>query len=167
MGVSQAMASAFVVLGTFLAAAFVKADAGGAGGWRWAYYFNGIVYGVTGLAIATTYFPPRPLLGRHHLFREIFTGVDYIGIFLMVGSFASLLLGLTWGGTAYPWNSGTIIATLTAGCIGLAAFGLYEAFSIKEGILDHRLFQTINFPVLIFVCTIDGMLLLGVNVAFS
>jgi MFS family permease len=40
LGVSQAMASAFVVLGTFLAAAFVRDNTGGAGGWRWAYYFN-------------------------------------------------------------------------------------------------------------------------------
>lgn len=38
---------------------------------------------------------------------------------------------------------------------------------IKEGIFDHRLFQTLNFPILLFVCTIDGMLLLGVNTGFS
>jgi hypothetical protein len=51
--------------------------------------------------------------------------------------------------------------------VGLVAFGLYEAFIVKEGILDHRLFETANFPILMFVCAIDGMLLLGVNVAFS
>jgi hypothetical protein len=34
---------------------------------------------------------------------------------------------------------------------------LYEEFIVKEGILDHRLFQTMNFPILLFVCTIDGM----------
>jgi hypothetical protein len=54
MGVSQAMASAFVVLGTFLAAAFVRDNAGGAGGWRWAYYFNGIIYGLTAVSIGVT-----------------------------------------------------------------------------------------------------------------
>lgn len=53
------------------------------------------------------------------------------------------------------------------GCIGLVCFGLYERFVIKEGILDHRLFQSRNFVILLIVCIIDGMLLLGVNVLFS
>jgi MFS family permease len=167
IGVSQAMASAFVVLGTFLAAEFVKIDAGGAGGWRWAYYFNGIIYGVTAVAVGLTYFPPKPLLGRHHKISELLGGVDYIGILTMAGSFASLVVGLTWGGETYPWNSKEVIATLTCGCVGLVLFGLYEAFVVKQGILDHRLFQTMNFPILLFVITIDGMLLLGVNVLFA
>lgn len=161
------MASAFVVLGTFLAAAFVKYDAGGAGGWRWAYYFNAIIYAIAAVSIAVTYFPPRPLLGRHHVLKEIIHGVDYIGILTMSGSLASLILGITWGGTTYAWNSKEVIATLTMGCVGLVLFGLYEAFVVKEGIFDHRLFSTVNFPILLFVCTIDGMLLLGVNVLYS
>ncbi|KAF7924380.1 uncharacterized protein EAE98_007431 [Botrytis deweyae] len=167
MGASQAMASAFVVLGTFLAAAFVKVNAGGAGGWRWAYYFNGIIYGITAAMIAFSYFPPLPRLGRHKMLSSITKEIDYIGILLMSGSFASLIIGLTWGGTTHPWNSGQCIGTLTAGCIGLLIFGLYEAFVVTEGIFDHRLFETINFPILLFVCTIDGMLLLGVNVLYS
>lgn len=161
------MASAFVVLGTFAAAAFVKNDVGLAGGWRWAYYFNGIIYGITCMAVAVTYFPPKPRLGRHHLVRDLVTGVDYIGILTLAGSFASLVVGLTWGGDTYAWSSKQVIATLACGCIGLLLFGLYEAFIAKEGILDHRLFQTMNFPILLFVTTIDGMLLLGVNVLFS
>ncbi|KAE9379771.1 MFS general substrate transporter [Stipitochalara longipes BDJ] len=167
MGVSQAMASAFVILGTFLAAAFVRDNTGGAGGWRWAYYFNGIIYGLTALGVAVTYFPPRPLLGRHHNLKEIIFNVDFVGILTMSGAFASLIIGLTWGGSTYAWNSAQVIATLTAGCVGLLLFGLYEAFVVKEGIFDHRLFQTMNFPILLFVCTIDGMLLLGVNVLYS
>jgi len=167
MGVSQAMASAFVVLGTFLAAAFVRDNTGGAGGWRWAYYFNGMIYGLTAVSIMVTYFPPKPLLGRHHVLKELLYNVDYIGIFAMSGSFASLIIGITWGGSTYAWSSKEVIATLSMGCIGLVLFGLYEAFVVKEGILDHRLFQTMNFPILLFVCTIDGMLLLGVNVLYS
>ncbi|TGO12462.1 hypothetical protein BTUL_0088g00390 [Botrytis tulipae] len=167
MGASQAMASAFVVLGTFLAAAFVKMNAGGADGWRWAYYFNSIIYGITAVMIAFSYFPPRPRLGRHKMLSSITKEIDYIGILLMSGSFASLVVGLTWGGTTHPWKSGQRIGTLTAGCIGLVIFGLYEAFVVTEGIFDHRLFETMNFPILLFVCIIDGMLLLGVNVLYS
>ncbi|KAF7945409.1 hypothetical protein EAE96_010183 [Botrytis aclada] len=167
MGVTQAISSTFAVLGTFLAAAFVKMNAGGAGGWRWAYYFDSIIYGITAVMIAFSYFPPRPRLGRHKMLNAITKEIDYIGILLMSVSFASLIVGITWGGTTHPWNSGQCIGTLTAGCIGLVIFGLYEAFIVTEGILDHRLFETMNFPILLFVCLIDGMLLLGVNVLYS
>lgn len=79
-----------------------------------------------------------------------------------------MIIGLTWGGSTYAWNSGTIIGTLVAGCVGLVVFGLFE-YKIKtsNGILDHRLFDTLNFPVLCFVCMVDGMLLLGINVLYS
>ncbi|ESZ93759.1 major facilitator superfamily permease [Sclerotinia borealis F-4128] len=167
IGFSQAMASAFVVLGTFLAAFFVKINTGGAGGWRWAYYLNGIMYGVTAIAICLAYFPPPPRLGRHKMLKSITSEIDYIGILLMSGSFASLIIGLTWGGTTYAWSSGKVIGTVTAGSFGLLLFGLYEAFVVTEGVFDHRLFETMNFPILLFVCTVDGMLLLGVNVLYS
>lgn len=62
---------------------------------------------------------------------------------------------------------GRIIATLVVGCVGLLAFGVYEWLVISEGILDHRMFLTRNFPILLFVCIVDGMLLLGVNVLFA
>ncbi|KAI1842923.1 hypothetical protein JX266_010941 [Neoarthrinium moseri] len=168
LGVSQTMASAFVVLGTFAAAAMVRDNTGGNGGWRWAYYFNGIIYGLTGLSVALTYFPPEPRLGRNKtLLAKILTDIDYIGILIMTGAFASLIIGLTWGGSTYPWSDGRVIATLVIGCVLLIAFGLFERLVVKEGILDHRLFQSRNFAILLLVCTIDGILLLGVNVLYS
>lgn len=78
-----------------------------------------------------------------------------------------MLIGLTWGGTTYPWSSGKIIATLTCGCVGLVIFGFWEWLGKSDGLFDHRLLKTANFPILLFVCLIDGMLLLGVNVLYS
>jgi hypothetical protein len=73
-----------------------------------------------------------------------------------------------WGGSTYPWNSGQVIGTLVAGCVGLVIFGLFEWLIKKEnGLLDHRLFETFNFPILCLVCLVDGMLLLGVNVLYA
>jgi MFS family permease len=39
MGINQTMGSSAAILGTFVAAGFVKHNAGGRGGWQWAYYF--------------------------------------------------------------------------------------------------------------------------------
>lgn len=167
MGINQTMGSSAAILGTFVAAGFVKHNAGGRGGWQWAYYFQSFVYAVAGISVFATYFPPPPVLRRRGNLREIFARVDYIGILLLCASLASLILGLTWGGSTYPWSSGKIIAMLTCGCGGLVLFGLHEWLGKSDGLFDHRLLQTANFPILLFVCMVDGMLLLGVNVLYS
>lgn len=162
------MASAFVVLGTFMSAAMVRDNTGGNGGWRWAYYFNGIIYGVTALSVTLTYFPPPPRLARSRSgCSSLLTDIDYAGVLIMTGALTSLVIGLTWGGSTYSWDDGRVIATLVIGCVGLISFGIFEKFVVTAGILAHSLFRTRNFPILLVVCTIDGMLLLGVNVLFS
>ncbi|GAB1203158.1 hypothetical protein APSETT445_001784 [Aspergillus pseudonomiae] len=42
-------------------------------------------------------------------------------------SIVSILLALTWGGTAYPWSNWRIIICLVLGFVGMIAFHLYEA----------------------------------------
>ena len=162
-GFAQTINSIAAIVGTFLAAAFVQYST-----WHWSYRFNGIMFAVSGLSVLLTYFPPPPAIRREGELKDILLGLDYVGIVLLAGSFASLIIGLTWGGSAYAWSSGTIIGTLVAGCVGLTVFGLYE-WKIKKtnALLDHRLFETSNFPILCFVCLVDGMLLLGVNVLYS
>jgi MFS family permease len=163
MGFSQAFASAAVIAGTLGAGAFVKYHT-----WRWSYYLNAFVYGASALCVTAFYHPPPTGLRRQgHQVRELLAKIDFIGIILFTGSIASLVIALTWGGATYPWSSGRIIAPLTISCIGLVVFGIWERMGTKEGLLDHRMFYTRNFPILLFVCIIDGMLLLGVNVLFS
>lgn len=159
------MASVAVVAGTLGAGAFVKFYDQG---WRWSYYLNACIYGTTSLLVLVFYHPPPTGLRRletrvgKHLAQ-----VDYIGIFVFTGSLAALIIALTWGGSTYAWNSKQVLASLIVGCIGLLGFGLYETFGTSEGMFDHRLFVNRNFPILLFVCAVDGMLLLGVNVLFS
>lgn len=163
MGFSQAYASVAVIAGTVGGGAFVKFHT-----WRWSYYLNGFVYGASAVLVTAFYHPPPTGMRRQsgHT-RKLLATVDYVGILLFTGSIASLVIALTWGGVTYPWNSPRIIAALTVACVGFLCFGLYERFGTKEGILDHRMFYTRNFPILLFVCVIDGMLLLGVNVLFA
>ncbi|KAK5034817.1 hypothetical protein LTR13_005999 [Exophiala sideris] len=162
MGYTQTLASSAALLGTYCAGAFVKYQT-----WRWSYYLNAFAYFIAGTSVALTYFPPPPTLRRQETLGNIFSGLDYIGIFLLSGSLASLVIGLTWGGTTYAWSSGKVIATLAVGCLGLVGLAVFEMFVKKDGLLDHRLFANRNFPILLFVCTIDGMLLLGVNVLYA
>lgn len=163
MGFGQCLASVAVIGGTIGAGAFVKFHS-----WRWSYYLNAIFYGVTFVLVTLFYHPPPPGLRRHEArLKHLVSKIDYIGIIVFTSSLASIIIGVTWGGTTYAWDSPQVLATLIAGCGGLGLFGIYEWLVVSEGILDHRLFQSRNFPILLFVCVIDGMLLLGVNVLFS
>ncbi|KAF2665100.1 MFS general substrate transporter [Microthyrium microscopicum] len=163
MGFSQFFASIVVVTGTLAAGAFVKYHS-----FRWAYYLNAFHYGASAILVFAFYHPPPTTLRRQMAaLKEIAGKIDYVGIVLFSGSIASLIIALTWGGQTYPWSAGRVVAPLTIGAIGLVAFGFYERLGYKEGILDHRMFITRNFPILLIVCVIDGMLLLGVNVMFS
>ncbi|CAK7205296.1 hypothetical protein SEUCBS139899_008065 [Sporothrix eucalyptigena] len=163
MGFSQALASVAVIAGTLGAGAFVKYQT-----WRWSYYLNAFVYGTTTVLVTSFYHPPPPGLRRQRTtVGELLARVDYLGILLLTGSIASLLIGLTWGGTTYAWHAAPVLATLIVGCVGLVVFGVYEWRGTAHGIFDHRLFQSRNFPILLFVCVVDGMLLLGVNVLFA
>lgn len=164
-GFMMTLASVAVIAGTLAAGAFVKFYDQG---WRWSYYLNACVYGTTCLLNLVFYHPPPTSLRRQETSAtRLLAQVDYIGIFIFAGSLASLMIGLTWGGTTYDWNSSQVLASLIMGCVGLVGFGLYETFGTSVGILDHRLFPTRNFAILTFVTTVDGMLLLGVNVVFS
>lgn len=159
------LASVAVIAGTLAAGAFVKLYYEG---WRWSYYLNACVYGTTCLLNLVFYHPPPTGLRRQQTSAgKLLSQIDYIGIIIFTGSLASLIIGITWGGTTYAWDSTQVLATLIVGCLGLLAFGLYETFVTSEGIFDHRLFVSRNFPILLAVCTIDGMLLLGVNVLLS
>lgn len=163
MGFSQTLASFAVIAGTLGAGAFVKFQT-----WRWSYYLNAFVYGTTTVLVALFYHPPPPSLRRQQTrISELFAQVDYPGIVLFVGSIASLLIALTWGGSTYAWSSTQVLTSLVIGCVGLVAFGLYETFFTREGILHHGMFGSRNFVILLFVCIVDGMLLLGVNVLFA
>ncbi|KAJ9415798.1 major facilitator superfamily domain-containing protein [Fusarium oxysporum] len=163
MGFSQTMASCAVIAGTLGAGAFVKYQT-----WRWSYYLNAFVYGTTTVLVTCFYHPPPTTLRRQQSrLDDLFAQVDYFGIMLFVGSIASIMIGLTWGGNTYPWSSSQVLASLVIGCVGLLAFGLYERLFTRQGIFHHDMFVSRNFPILLFVCVVDGMLLLGVNVLFS
>lgn len=115
-----------------------------------------------------TYQPPPTAIRRSTSLRDIASSIDYLGMLLLAGSLACVVIGLTWGGTTYAWRSRQVVGTLTGGCVGLILFAVFEWKGKTSGtLLDHRLFANNNFPILCFVCLIDGMLLLGVNVLYA
>ena len=51
--------------------------------------------------------------------------LDLGGTVLFVGGLILFLIGISWGGTQYPWKSGHVIGMILGGAATLVIFVLY------------------------------------------
>lgn len=81
---------------------------------------------------------------------------DYVGLFLFTGGLLVFLMGLSWGGSLYPWKSAAVISCIVIGFFTLAAFVAWEAFaSPKQPLLPLHLFQNLQWVAMIFTLAIS------------
>ncbi|KAI1629102.1 major facilitator superfamily domain-containing protein [Exophiala viscosa] len=135
-------------------------------GWRWVYYFNAIFFGLCAVLIAVAYRPPPTKLRRENSISNELKSVDAIGTITLLLGVVGVVTALTWGGNIYSWSSARVIAMLVVGVCFLVGFGFYESFGRKDGLIDHRFLSSRNFPVILAVAFVDGMLLYGINAFF-
>ena len=70
--------------------------------WRWIFYIN---FPFCGIGFLTVPLVMRLRANRASVKERIQYYVDWIGGFLFVSSTCSFLIGITWGGSEYPWSS--------------------------------------------------------------
>lgn len=87
-------------------------------GWRWVFFVNLPVSVVPILAL-TFMLKETPVKQEHH-------SVDFLGSFALLAGIAAIMLGVSQGGTAYPWFSPYIVGLLTAGLLLAGAFVLIQ-----------------------------------------
>ena len=86
--------------------------------------------------------------------------IDYIGNFLLIGSSASMLFALSYGGSVYSWSSWHILASLLVGFAGLAGFIYFETTSMAEDpVVPSHLFGN-RTSVIIMITTFIASALL-------
>jgi MFS family permease len=96
------------VLGPVVGGAFTDSSAT----WRWAFYINlpiGALVAPFILLLIPSFDASKGLSARQRL-----AGIDWLGIVLFAGAVVSLILGLTFGGNQYAWNSGQVIGCFVA-----------------------------------------------------
>ena len=65
---------------------------------------------------------------------------DYTGALAITGGTTMLLLGISWGGVSFPWNSGYVVGTLVGGFVLLILFLILEHF-VKQPIMPPDLLR--------------------------
>jgi MFS family permease len=92
------------------------------GQWRWLFYLNVPPTGVLVLLMLILLRVPTP----PGTLKEKLVKIDWIGISILIPSTCSSLLGLTWGGVTFPWNSVQVLVPLCLGLVGLMGAVTYE-----------------------------------------
>lgn len=66
-------------------------------------------------------------------------------------------MGISWGGSYYPWKSAHVIATIIIGFFSLVAFVLYEALvPLKEPLVPMYLFRNIPWVATMLVVALGA-----------
>lgn len=116
--------------------------------WRIAYYTM-IGFQCINLALLTFfYFPPsfKEKQAQHgKTKRQLLREFDWLGLFLFIAGCTLFIVGVSWGGTMYPWTSATTLCPLIIGLLTLIGMGFYEAYApLKEPLFPPRLFRAVR-----------------------
>jgi EmrB/QacA subfamily drug resistance transporter len=121
-------------------------------GWRWVFYVN-LPLGLLALFM---------IMYRMPVLRHGAGGrIDYLGAVLVVLTAATVLLGLTLGGTTYPWSSPHILSLFAVGCVSLGIFLWIETHATHP-ILPLHLFRIHSFRIAALASFVMSTAFLGV-----
>ncbi|KAL9003049.1 MAG: hypothetical protein Q9188_004061 [Gyalolechia gomerana] len=112
-------------LGTVIGPAVGGAFAVTAGGWRWSFYFNLILVGVT-FPVFLFVLPPDESSSQTSFWVRAHR-TDVLGSLLFAGALASGIIALSFGGALYPLKSGRIIGLFCCSGVLSIVFSIQQA----------------------------------------
>ncbi|KAI5458995.1 trichothecene efflux pump [Mariannaea sp. PMI_226] len=135
--------------------------------WRWS-YFLGDILGTISLALNWFFYHP-PEFSQLHVHGktkwQMTKNLDFIGIFLYISGCVLFLIGLSWGGTRYPWDSAETLCTLLVGVATLVAFVVYEGYFCKTTpLMPPRMFKNIGFVAITSIATLGAMVYYSLSI---
>ncbi|HEX6779214.1 MAG TPA: MDR family MFS transporter [Ktedonobacterales bacterium] len=124
--------------------------------WRWVFYVN-LPIGIAAMLVLIFLMPTlRTGTGK--------AKIDYAGVALLIAGSVPLLLGFSWAGSQYAWNSPQIIGLFIGAAVASVAFVLYEGWLERRGgqpIIEPGLFKNGIFTVSTIVMVVFGAGLFG------
>ncbi|KAL2810903.1 major facilitator superfamily domain-containing protein [Aspergillus granulosus] len=106
--------------------------------WRWIFRLNLPLTALTTLCVFF-FMPLRKVTGDWKLKLK---AIDFVGASLALAGTAVLLLGLTWGGGEYPWDSAHVIATLVVGFAVCIVFVLWQWKGARYPLVPMHIFKS-------------------------
>ncbi|KAH8800024.1 major facilitator superfamily domain-containing protein [Hyaloscypha sp. PMI_1271] len=109
--------------------------------WRWCFYMNLPVGGITGGILAFMHIPDSKQSDSHLATREQKgKRLDIPGFILFTPTIIMLLLALEWGGVTYRWNSSVVIGLFCGAGVAWIIFLLWERRQGEGAMIPLELF---------------------------
>ena len=151
-----------IVLSSSAIGAIIGPVVGGAlagANWRWIFYLNLPTSGIT-IVIMIMFL--RLQHNKETTWTAAFLRVDWVGSLIFIGSLCSLLIGLVFGGSVFPWSSWRVIFPIILGILGWICFHVYEwnpPSFCKEVMVPPRIFANRTSAAGFYINFISSMLL--------
>jgi MFS family permease len=111
--------------------------------WRWCFYINLPLGGVT-LAFILFFFEAPKSVKARATPKEQFMKMDPLGSLFFMPGIICLLLALQWGGTEYDWDNGRIIALFVLFGVLIIGFVIVQYYSGDNATVPGRVFKNRN-----------------------
>ncbi|CAK7219829.1 hypothetical protein SBRCBS47491_003983 [Sporothrix bragantina] len=155
----------FAGVGSIISFAFLDHTAVG---WRGVYWVL-LGFNALNFVLWTAFYFPPSFQKKHRNDEEDIRRVgywlrhfDYIGTFLFAAGFVLFLLGLSWGGSVYPWKSAAVICAIVIGAGLLIIFGFWETYApLREPLVPMHIVRDLKW-----VCN-SAVLGLGASAYYS
>ena len=127
--------------------------------WRWCFWINvplcGITFGLSLLFLDVN--NPRTKLG------DGLRAVDWFGTFSILAITTSVLVGLDFGGTIFPWSSPKVICLIVFGTLVIGFFLFNEQRLAKYPLMPLVVFKSSSNNAVFLVVFAHGMVLIGIE----
>ncbi|KAK3936025.1 multidrug resistance protein fnx1 [Diplogelasinospora grovesii] len=107
-------------------------------GWRWIFRLN---LPLTVISVLCVIFI-MPLKKVHGSWKVKLKAIDFFGTFIALAGSTVLMLGLTWAGSSYAWNSAHVVATLVVGLALMVAFVVWQGIGTSVPLVPLRIFKS-------------------------
>lgn len=111
--------------------------------WRWCFYINLPLGGVTFLFLLFLYEAKKPVKAANGL-QEVIVQLDPLGILVFLPAMICLLLALQYGGTKFPWDSAQVIMLFVIFGVLFIVFVAVQRWQQDRATIPPRLIMNRN-----------------------
>lgn len=109
--------------------------------WRWCFYVNLPIGGLSALLILICYRTPAWAMPAEACWSEKLLQMDPLGTALALGAIIAYILAMQYGGQSEPWNSSKVIGLLVGFVLITAAFAAWEIHADERAMMPPRLMK--------------------------